>query len=66
MKVILLIISALLIILYLLQDGKTEGFLNSNQIYKNVKERGPEKTVFIITGVLGVSFIILAFLEGFK
>lgn len=63
MKVILLIISALLILLYMLQDGKTEGFLNSNQVYKNIKERGPEKAVFALTGVLGVLFIVLAFLE---
>ena len=66
MKIFIVIISAILILLFLLQDGKTEGFLSSNQVYKNIKERGPEKTVFILTGVLSVLFIVLCLIQGVK
>lgn len=60
----IIILASLLIILYLLQDGKTEGFLNSSQIYKNAKERGPEKYVFWLTGAISLVFMILVAIGG--
>lgn len=64
MNVLILVISAFLIFLYLLQENKTEGILGSNQIYKNIKERGPEKFLFILTGVLSAVFMILTLIKG--
>ena len=64
MKVILLIISVLLILISLLQSGKSEGlsaFTGSGDLglFQNLKERGPEKAVSIITMVLGIIFFAL-------
>lgn len=65
LNIAIIVLASILILLYLLQDGKTEGFLNSTQIYKNVKERGPEKIFFWVTGLLSVIFVILAAVKGF-
>lgn len=64
MKVVLLIISILLILISLLQSGKSEGlsaFTGSGDLglFKDIKERGPEKVVSIITMALGVLFFVL-------
>lgn len=64
MKVVLLIISVLLILVSLLQGGKSEGlsaFTGSSNLdlFKDVKERGPEKIVSYITLALGVIFFVL-------
>lgn len=59
MNIILLILSVLSILLYLLRDSKTEGFLDNGSAYKNIKARGAEKTVFIASGVIGLLFMIL-------
>ena len=64
MKVLLLIVSVLLILISLLQSGKSEGlsaFTGSGDLglFQNLKERGPEKAVSIITMVLGIIFFIL-------
>lgn len=64
MKVILLIISVLLILISLLQNGKSDGlaaFTGSSDLglFQNVKERGPEKVISIITMVLGIIFFVL-------
>lgn len=64
MKIILLVVSVLLIIISLLQNGKSEGlsaFTGSSNLdlFKDVKERGPEKIVSIITMALGVIFFVL-------
>lgn len=64
LNISIIIFSSILIILYLLQDGKTEGFLNSSQIYKNAKERGPEKIVFWITGAISLLFMVLVAIGG--
>ena len=52
MKVLLLIVAVLLILISLLQGGKSDAF-------QNVKERGPEKVISIITMVLGIIFFAL-------
>ena len=64
MKIVLLIISVLLILVSLLQGGKSEGLSaftgsNSLDLFKDVKERGPEKVMSIVTMALGVIFFVL-------
>ena len=62
---ILIIVSALLIILSLLQSGKTDGMsgaLTGNgglNLFANVKERGSEKVISNLTLVLGIVFFAL-------
>ena len=64
MKIVLLIVSILLILISLLQSGKSDGlsaFTGSGDLglFQNVKERGPEKVVSIITMALGIIFFVL-------
>ena len=64
MKVALLIVSVLLILVSLLQGGKSEGlsaFTGSGDLglFQNIKERGPEKVISIVTMVLGIIFFAL-------
>ncbi len=64
MKVLLLIVAIALILLSLLQSGKTEGlsaFTGSGDLglFQNVKERGPEKVISQATLVAGVLFFVL-------
>ena len=62
---ILIIVSALLIVLSLLQSGKTDGMSgaftgNSGlNLFANVKERGSEKVISNLTLVLGIVFFAL-------
>ncbi|QIK69341.1 preprotein translocase subunit SecG [Erysipelothrix sp. HDW6C] len=63
-KVLLLITSAVLIILSLLQSGKTEGFTGAFSgskgldLFSNAKERGAEKVLSNATLVTGILFIV--------
>ena len=64
MKILLLIVSVLLIIISLLQGGKSDGlaaFTGNGDLglFQNVKERGPEKIISYITMGLGVLFFVL-------
>ena len=64
MKILLLIVSVLLILVSLLQGGKSEGlsaFTGSGDLglFQNVKERGPEKVLSFVTMVLGILFFVL-------
>ena len=64
MKIVLLIISVLLILVSLLQNGKSEGlsaFTGNSDLglFKDIKERGPEKVMSYITMALGVIFFVL-------
>lgn len=64
MKIVLLIVSVLLILISLLQGGKSEGlsaFTGSSNLdlFKDMKERGPEKVISYITMALGVIFFVL-------
>ncbi|MDO5439300.1 MAG: preprotein translocase subunit SecG [Erysipelotrichaceae bacterium] len=64
MKVLLLIVAIALILLSLLQSGKTEGlsaFTGSGDLglFQNVKERGPEKVISQATMVAGILFFVL-------
>lgn len=68
LDVILMFVSGLLIILTLLQSGKSEGissaFTGSGglNLFANAKERGPEKTIANFTLVLGLAFFVLVIL----
>ena len=64
LDIILLVVSALLILLSLLQSGKSDGlgaFTGSNDLglFANVKERGPEKLLSHVTLILGIVFFAL-------
>ena len=62
---VLMFMAIVLILLTLLQGGKSEGisgaFSGSGGInlFQNVKERGPEKVIAILTLVVGSIFFIL-------
>ncbi len=62
---ILMFVAIVLILLTLIQGGKSEGissaFTGSGGInlFKNTKERGPEKIISNITLVVGALFFIL-------
>lgn len=65
LRVLLLIVAVILIILSLLQGGKSDGlsaFMGSGDLglFQNVKERGPEKIISYATMVVGIIFFILA------
>ena len=64
MKIVLLVVSVLLILISLLQSGKSDGLAaftgNSDLgLFKDLKERGPEKVISIVTLVLGLIFLAL-------
>ena len=64
LRVILIIVSVLLILLSLLQVGKSDGlsaFTGSSDLglFQNMKERGPEKVISNITMALGIIFFVL-------
>ena len=64
LRVILIIVSVLLILISLLQGGKSDGlsaFTGSSGLglFQNMKERGPEKVISNITMALGIIFFIL-------
>ena len=62
---ILMIVSALIIVLTLLQGGKSDGISGAFtgngglNLFANQKERGSEKVISNMTLVLGVIFVIL-------
>ena len=73
LRAVLLVIAILLILISLLQSGKSDGlsaFTGSGDLglFQNVKERGPEKIVSRITLILGILFfvvvIIIRIIEG--
>ena len=73
LRAVLLVIAILLILISLLQSGKSDGlsaFTGSGDLglFQNVKERGPEKVISRITMVLGIIFfalvIIIRIVEG--
>lgn len=64
MRVLLLIVSVFLILISLLQSGKSEGlsaFTGSGDLglFQNMKERGPEKVLSYTTLGLGIVFFAL-------
>ena len=64
LRVILIVISVLLILISLLQVGKSDGlsaFTGSSDLglFQNMKERGPEKVISNVTMALGIIFFVL-------
>lgn len=65
LDIILMIVAAALIILSLLQGGKSDGisgaFTGSGglNLFTNVKERGPEKVIANLTMGVGIAFFVL-------
>ncbi len=73
LRAVLLVIAILLILISLLQSGKSDGlsaFTGSGDLglFQNVKERGPEKIISRVTMILGIIFfalvIIIRIVEG--
>lgn len=69
LDILILIVSAALIVLTLLQSGKSEGifgaFTGSGglNLFANVKERGSEKVISNLTLVLGILFFVLVIIN---
>ncbi|MBO5555234.1 MAG: preprotein translocase subunit SecG [Solobacterium sp.] len=65
LNALLMIVSAMLIILTLLQGGKSDGISGAFtgngglNLFANTKERGSEKVISNITLVLGIVFFVL-------
>ena len=64
LRVILIIVSVLLILISLLQGGKSDGlsaFTGSSDLglFQNMKESGPEKVISNVTMALGIIFFVL-------
>ncbi len=66
LDILLMIIAVALILLSLLQSGKSDGissaFTGGNgglNLFSNVKERGPEKLIANATLVVGVLFFVM-------
>lgn len=65
LKALLMIDAAMLIVLALLQGGKSDGISGAFtgngglNLFANTKERGPEKIISNLTLVLGVLFFVL-------
>ena len=68
LNALLIIVSALIVILTLLQSGKSDGISGAFtgngglNLFANVKERGSEKVISNMTLVLGVIFFALVIL----
>lgn len=67
-KTILLVTSIILILLSLLQGGKSEGFTGAFSgsagldLFSNTKERGAEKVISNLTMVTGILYFVLVIL----
>lgn len=68
LDILLMIVAVAIILLSLLQSGKSDGisgaFTGSGglNLFANVKERGPEKTIANLTLILGIVFFVLVIL----
>ena len=68
LDILLMIVSAGLIILTLLQSGKSDGISSAFTVngglnlFANVKERGSEKIISNLTLALGILFFVLVIL----
>lgn len=68
LNALLMIVSAMLIILTLLQGGKSDGISGAFtgngglNLFANVKERGSEKVISNMTLILGIVFFVLVIL----
>lgn len=65
LDIVFIVVAILLIVLALLQTGKSEGASGAimgggNRTFTNVKERGPELILSRVTLFLGITFFVLA------
>lgn len=70
--IILIVVAVVLIILSLLQSGKSDG-INSAftggeglDLFANVKERGAEKVMINLTLAVGAAFMVLVIIASMK
>lgn len=69
-NVLLLIVSAILIVLSLLQSGKAQGFTGAFtgssglDLFSKTKERGAERVMSNLTMVAGILFFVLVILAN--
>ena len=71
LEVLLIIVSIALIIVCLLQTGKTDGIVNaltgqSSNLFAQQKERGVDLVLTRITVGLGIAFFVIAILIKIK
>lgn len=65
LDILLMVVSAGLIVLTLLQSGKSDGISGAFtgngglNLFANVKERGSEKVISNLTLILGILFFVL-------
>ncbi len=65
LNALLMIVSAMLILITLLQGGKSDGISGAFtgngglNLFANAKERGTEKVISNVTMVLGIIFFVL-------
>ena len=65
LDILLMVVSVILILLSLLQSGKSDGISGAVtgsgglNLFANVKERGPEKIISNATLVVGILFFVL-------
>lgn len=67
LEILLLIVAAVLIILSLLQGGKSDAMsaftgTSGLNLFTNVKERGSEKVISNLTLITGIAFFVLVIL----
>ncbi len=67
LEIILIIVSIALIIVCLLQSGKTDGIVNAltgqnSNLFANQKERGSDLILTRVTVALGIIFFVVAIL----
>ena len=70
MDTAIMLVAAVIIVLVLLQSGKSAGvssaFTGGNgglNLFSNIKERGPEKIISMLTMVMGILFFVLVILK---
>ena len=69
-QVILLVLSAIIIVLVLMQSSKSTDVNNimsggTSDLFKNRKERGSELVISRLTLILGLSFVIICLVISF-
>ena len=65
LDILIIVVAVALILLSLLQSGKSDGISGAFtgngglNLFQNVKERGPEKVISYVTMALGILFFVL-------
>ena len=64
LRILLLILAIVVILLSVLQGGKSQGITGafsgqSSGLFSNIKERGPEKVLSMVTMIAGILFFVI-------